>query len=62
MNVQEILKPLADLVETSFDLLLVPMSDLVNWGSIALGFVGMLIWLRMQAKYNKQAKEEGSIM
>ena len=62
MNLQEILAPLADLMVGSFETLLVPMSNLVNWGSIVLGIVGMLIWLRMQAKYNKQAEREGTIM
>jgi len=62
MNTQEILKPLADLTASSFDALLVPMSDLVNNGAIVLGIIGLFIWLRMQMKYNKQAEKEGSIM
>ena len=36
--------------------------DMVNMLVVLGGFVGMLIWLRMQGKYNKKAEEEGGIM
>ncbi|MCB0478184.1 MAG: hypothetical protein R2799_00830 [Crocinitomicaceae bacterium] len=36
--------------------------DFLNMGVIVLGFVGLFIWLRLQGKYTKQAKEEGGIM
>lgn len=62
MNLQEILKPIADLVTSTFDLLLVPISNPFNNFCIILGFVGLLIWLRMQAKYNRKAEQEGGIM
>lgn len=61
MNLQEILAPIADLITASFEGLLVPISDLVNFGSIALGFVGLFIWLSMQKKYDRKAKENGTI-
>lgn len=36
--------------------------DMFNMLVVAGGFVGLFIWLRMQAKYTKQANEEGGIM
>lgn len=62
MNLQTILDPIGKLTEDSFEFLLVPMSDLVNWGSILLGFIGLLVWLNLQAKYTARAKREGNII
>lgn len=61
MNLQTLLYPLAEITETSFDILLVPMSNLVNWACIALAFVGIFMWMSLQAKYNKQAAREGTL-
>jgi hypothetical protein len=61
MNLQEILAPIADIITATFDGLLVPISNLFNTGCIVLGFVGLFIWLSMQLKYDKKAKEEGTL-
>ena len=62
MNTQDVLTPLAQFVEWTFNTVLVPMSNGFNWGVIALGLVGLVFWLRLQSKYNAQAEQEGSIM
>ena len=33
--------------------------NIVNWAFIVLGFLGMIYWLMLQARYNKEAKESG---
>lgn len=62
MNLQEILEPIVDIIVSSFEMLLVPISEPFNYFCIALGFIGLFIWLNMQAKYNRKAKQEGGIM
>lgn len=32
------------------------IGNLFNYALIVLGFIGFFIWMRMQAKYNAQAK------
>jgi hypothetical protein len=61
MNIQEIITPLGQLVEDSFNGLLVPISEMFNWAVIFGGVVGLAIWLRMQSAYNKKAKDEGGL-
>lgn len=48
-----IFKPLEWLGET-------PYFNL-NVAFIILGFVGLFFWLRMQAKFNKEAEEKGTL-
>ncbi|MCH2215018.1 MAG: hypothetical protein MK086_07610 [Flavobacteriales bacterium] len=57
---QEIVGPIAKLVKWTFDNLLVPIGDLPdivnpNYIFLFVGFLGMLYWLNMQKKFNKQA-------
>jgi len=61
MNLQEILAPLADITVATFEGLLVPMSNPFNIACIVLGFVGLFIWLSMQLKYDRKAKEQGTL-
>lgn len=61
MNLQEILTPLAKFIDDTFRGLLVPISDLFNYGVIVLGFVGLFIWLKMQSDYNKKAKQDNTL-
>lgn len=49
-------------VEKSFVMFLEPLDNSFNYAVIALGFVGLGIWLSMQAKYTKKAKENGDIV
>jgi len=62
MNTQDIITPLAQFVEWTFQTVLVPMSNGFNWAVIGLGLGGLFFWLRLQKKYNNRAEQEGSIM
>jgi hypothetical protein len=62
MNTQDIITPVAQFIEWTFNTLLLPISDGFNWAVIALGLVGLLFWLRLQKKYNVRAEQDGTIM
>lgn len=62
MNTQDLITPLAQFVEWTFQTVLLPISDMFNWGVIALGLVGLAFWLRLQSKYNARAEQDGTIM
>lgn len=62
MNTQDIINPIGELLTASFEYIIVPLSDFINLGAIALGVVGMLYWLSLQGKLTKKAKSEGGIM
>jgi hypothetical protein len=62
MNTQDVITPLAQFIEWTFNTVLVPMSDGFNWAVIAIGLGGLLFWLRLQKKYNAQAEQDGTIM
>ena len=49
---------IGDFLTWSFDTLVVPMENSLNYSIIVLGFVGLVIWLRLQAKYNAQAAND----
>ncbi len=60
MNLQDFVLPLGDLIVWTFDNLLVPIGEGVGrrgWevGAAAVGIAGIALWLKMQAKYNKEA-------
>lgn len=62
MNLQQILDPIAKLVDETFITILVPISDLVNWSVIALGFVGLGLWIKMQQSYTAKAKRDNTLV
>lgn len=62
MNTQEIITPVAKFIEWTFETLLVPISSPFNMAVIALGFVGLFLWLRLQKKYTAKAEQEGGIV
>ena len=62
MNTQDLITPLAQFVEWTFQTVLLPISDMFNWGVIALGLAGLAFWLRLQSKYNARAEQDGTIM
>ena len=62
MNTQDLITPLAQFVEWTFQTVLLPISDMFNWGVIALGLTGLAFWLRLQSKYNSRAEQDGTIM
>ena len=61
MNTQEIITPVAKFIEWTFETILVPISSPFNMSVIALGFIGLFFWLRLQKKYDDKAEEEGRI-
>lgn len=60
MNLNSILREIGDLLTWTFDTVLVPLGELPNYAFIALGAVGLVLWLSMQRKYNKKAKSNGT--
>lgn len=62
MNLQQILDPIAKLVDDTFRNILVPISDPVNYAVIVIGFVGLAVWLNMQAKFTAKAKREKTLI
>ena len=62
MNTQDVITPLAQFVEWTFNTFLLPISDGFNWAVIGLGLVGLVFWLRLQSKYNARAEQDGGIM
>ncbi len=48
--------PLRDGLVWTFDNVLEPTGNILNYTWIVLGFVGLFIWLNMQAKYNAEAE------
>ena len=62
MNLQQILDPIAKLVDETFITILVPISDLVNWAVIVLGFVGLGLWIKMQQSYTAKAKRDNTLI
>lgn len=61
MTPQDILYPLGKVLESSFEIGLLPITDAFNWVAIAGGFIGLAAWVRMQLKYTAQAEREGTI-
>ena len=61
MNTQDIITPIGKFLEWSFETLLVPITGPFNWATIALGLGGLVFWLRLQKRYNKEAKEAGRV-
>lgn len=60
MNLQQILDPIAKLVDETFISVLVPISDLVNWAVIALGVAGLALWIKLQQSYTAKAKRDNT--
>ncbi len=62
MNLQQIVEPLAKIVDESFRTLLVPISDGVNWAVIVLGLAGLGLWLKLQSSYTAKAKRDKTLI
>jgi len=61
MNTQDIIYPIGEATEWTFENILVPMADPMNLGIVVLGFIGLVFWLRLQKKYNDKSKSDGTI-
>lgn len=60
-----IVNPIAAFLKWTFDFILVPLGELPtlinpNYIFLYIGFIGLIIWLRMQRKYDKKAELEGT--
>lgn len=44
-----------------FENTLEPLGNIPNNAAILLGFVGLFIWLRMQGRFNAEAKANGTL-
>ena len=40
------------------DILFENVGNIFNYSAVVLGFVGLFIWLRLQAKYNREAAND----
>ncbi|MFT4780244.1 MAG: hypothetical protein ACJAU0_000476 [Flavobacteriales bacterium] len=61
MTPQDILYPLGEVLESSFEIGLLPVTDIFNLVAIAGGIIGLASWVRMQLKFTAQAKRDGTI-
>jgi hypothetical protein len=61
MNLQDIINPIGKITEASFAILEGGFPNLVNWGCIVLGMIGLVYWLKLQGRYNNEAKQNGRI-
>lgn len=61
MKLQDILESIGDALVWTFETFLEPAGNIPNYLFIALGFVGLGIWLKMQAAYNRKAEQEGGL-
>lgn len=57
---QDIVYPIADLIQWTFGLLELA-DNYPNILIVALGAVGLVLWMLMQRRYNQIAKENGTI-
>lgn len=48
--------PLQNILIWIFENLLEPLENLPNFAFIALGFLGLFVWINFQRKYNAEAK------
>lgn len=60
MTYTELVKELGGLILWTTELLFESVGNIFNYGVIVLGFVGLFIWLRLQAKYNREAANDPS--
>ncbi len=62
MNTQDVIYPIGDFIEWTFDSILMPMADPLNLGILLLSSVGGIYWLYLQKKYTDKAKKDGTII
>ncbi|PKR81947.1 hypothetical protein CW751_01010 [Brumimicrobium salinarum] len=55
MTYTEIVEATGDGLLWTTEILFENVGNIFNYGVIVLGFVGLFIWLRLQAKYNREA-------
>lgn len=60
MTSTEILVGLGDFILWTTEILFENIGNLFNNAMIILGFIGLLIWLRTQHKFNKEAENNAN--
>lgn len=58
MTYTELVVALGDGLLWTTEILFETVGNIFNYAVIVLGFVGLFIWLRLQAKYNRQAAND----
>lgn len=65
MSWNELVYGIGDLIFASFDLLKLTainnQDSIVNWFYIVAIFVLLVVWVKVQADYNKKAEREGTL-
>ncbi len=65
MSWNELVYGIGDLIFASFDLLKITainnQDSIVNWFYIVAIFVLLVVWVKVQADYNKKAEREGTL-
>ncbi len=61
-----IVNPIAWIIKWTFDYIMVPLGELPNiinpnYIFLAIGIFGFIYWMLLQRKYNRKAREEGTI-
>ena len=52
---------LGDIFYWLFENTLEPLGNMPNDAFLLLGFVGLFVWLKMQKKFNEEAKANGTL-
>ncbi|RFC54241.1 hypothetical protein [Brumimicrobium aurantiacum] len=60
MTYNEIVNQIGDGLLWTTEILFEVVGNVFNYSVIVLGFIGLFIWLRLQAKYNNEAKNDPS--
>ncbi|WP_107039554.1 hypothetical protein [Brumimicrobium mesophilum] len=58
MTYNELVYELGEGLLWTTELLFEVVGNIFNYGVIVLGFIGLFIWLRLQAKYNREAAND----
>lgn len=58
MTYTEFVEALGDGLLWTTEILFETVGNIFNYAVIVLGFVGLFIWLRLQAKYNREAAND----
>lgn len=61
-----IVNPIAAFLKWTFDYILVPIGELPdivnpNYIFVAIGAIGFVYWMITQVKYNRKARQEGTL-
>jgi len=55
-SMQDLVLPIGDFLVKAFDTLIVPAGNIPNNVFMLIGFVGLVYWIKLQGKFNKEAE------